>query len=102
MAPASTSSAACPPALAAGLGELAALINRHAQADGLHHSAIDGLSFFRSSQPSELSFGVYRPSLALLVQGAKRVEVGEDVYEYNASHYLLTSIDLPEIGRAHV
>src|SRR3546814_18155807 len=99
MAPASTSSAACPPALAAGLGELAALLNRHVQADGLHHSAIDGLSFFRSSQPSELSFGVYRPSLALLVQGAKRVAVGDDVNEYNASPCLLSQIN-PKRGHA--
>src|SRR3546814_17113519 len=74
-------------------------IYRHAQADGLCPTAIEGLSFFRSSQPSELTFGVYRPSLALLVQGAKRVEVGEDVYEYSASHYLLTSIDLPVADR---
>jgi len=99
MAPASTNTASCPPALAAGLAELAALVNRHAGADGLHQTAIEGLSFFRSSQPSELAFCVYRPSLALLVQGAKRVEVGEDVYEYSASHYLLTSIDLPVASR---
>ena len=99
MAPVSTNTSACPAALAAGLGELAALIGRHAQADGLCPTAIEGLSFFRSSRPSELVFGVYRPSLALLVQGAKRVEVGEDVHEYNASHYLLTSIDLPVASR---
>lgn len=99
MVPATQISASVPPALTSGLGELAALINRHAPADGLHPSGIEGLSFFRSSRPSELSFAVYRPSLALLVQGAKRVEIGEDVYEYSASDYLLTSVDLPVATR---
>ncbi|MDM9561580.1 AraC family transcriptional regulator [Bordetella petrii] len=99
MAPISTTAPARAAASAADLDGLAALVARHAREDGLFQTAIEGLQFFRSSQPSELCFAVYRPSLALLVQGAKRVEVGEDVYEYNASHYLLTSIDLPVASR---
>ncbi|MCD0504785.1 AraC family transcriptional regulator, partial [Bordetella petrii] len=99
MAPASHLAPATPSVPLAGLDGLAALVNRHAPRDGLFATAIPELSFFRSSLPSELVVGVYRPSLAILVQGAKRVEVGEDVYEYSASHYLLTSVDLPVASR---
>ncbi len=39
--------------------------------------------------------GSYKPSLALIAQGAKQVVLGDDVYRYGGTDYLLTSIDLP-------
>lgn len=79
--------------------ELASLIERHTPADGSTATALPGLNFYRSSSPTELNVSFYRPSLALLAQGAKRVQLGDDVYEYDTSHYLLTSFDLPVASR---
>ncbi|RZN12103.1 AraC family transcriptional regulator, partial [Bordetella pertussis] len=56
--------------------ELASLIERHTPADGSTATALPGLNFYRSSSPTELNVSFYRPSLALLAQGAKRVQLG--------------------------
>ncbi|WP_459618237.1 AraC family transcriptional regulator [Bordetella sp. 2513F-2] len=94
-----------PPALAAlaalqpEQAALAALLSRHAPQDGLHTTAVPGMQFYRWSKPTETFFSVYRPSLAILAQGAKRVELGDEVYQYNTADYLLTSVDLPVASR---
>ncbi|OVZ58072.1 AraC family transcriptional regulator [Pigmentiphaga sp. NML080357] len=85
--------------LAAARRELAQRIARHAPVDGQHPCAYPGLSFVRFSGPSDSSCGIYRPSLAVAAQGAKRVELGEDVYEYDQRHFLLSSFDLPVQAR---
>jgi len=84
-----------PGQLAAARRELAGCIARHAPADGAHPSPYPGLSFVRFSGPSESNCGFYRPSLTIAAQGAKRVELGEAVYEYDERHFLLSSFDLP-------
>lgn len=43
----------------------------------------------------ELLHGVYKPSLCIVAQGAKRVLLGADVYDYDASRRLLFSVELP-------
>ncbi|MDX3907188.1 MAG: AraC family transcriptional regulator [Pigmentiphaga sp.] len=88
-----------PDLLTAARRELAWRIARHAPADGAHSCAYPGLSFVRFSGPSESNCGVYRPSLTIAAQGAKRVELGEEVYEYNERHFLLSSYDLPVQAR---
>jgi AraC-like DNA-binding protein len=40
---------------------------------------------------------MHEPSICLITQGAKRVVLGEEAYEYDAQHYLFTSINLPTI-----
>ncbi|RZS78937.1 AraC family transcriptional regulator [Pigmentiphaga kullae] len=88
-----------PGRLAAARRELAGRIARHAPADGTHPSAYPGLSFVRFSGPSASNCGFYRPSLTIAAQGAKRVELGEAVYEYDERHFLLSSFDLPVQAR---
>ena len=41
---------------------------------------------------------MYEPSVALIVQGSKRVLLGEDTYVYDACRFLVTSLDLPAVG----
>src|SRR5690606_24916589 len=71
----------------------------HAPVDGLHPSAYPGLWLLRFSGPSGPNCGLAPPSITIATQGAKRVELGEDVYEYDASHFLMSSYDLPVQGR---
>lgn len=75
--------------------ELIDLIARFAKEDGDHPTAIPGVSVHRRSGTGTKSCGSYRPSLALIAQGAKQVVLGDDVYRYGGADYLLTSIDLP-------
>jgi AraC-like DNA-binding protein len=40
---------------------------------------------------------MHEPCVCLITQGAKRVVVGDETYEYDAQHYLLTAINLPTL-----
>ena len=54
---------------------LAAAVERHTRADGDYETAVPGLWLYRSSTPSEEHAVVYVPSLCVVTQGAKEVEV---------------------------
>jgi AraC-like DNA-binding protein len=63
----------------------------------LHTTAIRGFSLFRRHEPTEPLTGMYEPSICLVTQGAKRVQLGDETYVYDAQHYLLTSVHLPTV-----
>lgn len=80
--------------------ELAAIIERYSGGqDGLWETPVPGLSFYRTSHTQGPMCGVYRSVLAIIPQGAKRVVLGDEAYEYDRDHYLLTSVDLPVMGQ---
>jgi AraC-like DNA-binding protein len=41
----------------------------------------------------------YQPGVTVIAQGRKRVELGRSVFIYDASRFLLTSLDLPVVSR---
>ncbi len=41
----------------------------------------------------------YQPGVTVIAQGRKRVELGRNVFIYDASRFLLTSVDLPVVSR---
>jgi len=79
--------------------ELAALIDRLTPSDGTQETAIAPLKLYRASAPWEPIHGVYKPSLCLIAQGNKQVMLGESVYLYDPSHFLLVAVDLPVISQ---
>ncbi|WP_299453588.1 AraC family transcriptional regulator [uncultured Pigmentiphaga sp.] len=79
--------------------ELAERIAALVPGDGMHETAYPGLIVARFSAPSALDCGQYWPSLTIAAQGAKQVHLGDDVYEYDASHYLVSAFDLPVQAR---
>ena len=82
------------------LRELAALIERSTGGDGLHTTAIPALQFSRLSAPMPLPMrGVQEAALCLIVQGAKRAILADEVYEYDASRFVVASVDLPVTGQ---
>jgi len=60
-------------------------------------TAIPGLSLYRRDEPTQPASGMSEPSICLVTQGAKRVLLGDDVYVYDAHHFLITSVDLPTV-----
>jgi AraC-like DNA-binding protein len=80
------------------MNQLAGIIARHAPATGMYGTAIPNLSLFRADRPTLPIPSVYEASLCLIAQGAKRVSIGEDSLDYDASRYLLVSVDLPLTG----
>jgi len=60
---------------------------------------IPGLTLYRHTAPTPPAPVTYEPSVALVVQGRKQVELGSNTFLYDASRYLLTSLDLPVVSR---
>lgn len=60
---------------------------------------IPGLAIYRRDNPTGPIFGLYEPSLTLLVQGSKRVMLGKEAFDCGASRYRLTSVNVPVIGQ---
>lgn len=62
-------------------------------------TAIEALTIRRGEELTELTSYIHEPSICLIAQGAKRVHLGEDVYEYNANKYLIASVNLPIVAQ---
>src|SRR5688572_2926215 len=82
------------------LRTLANLLEKHAPADGRFDLPGHGVSAIRLSHKARnVMYAVQRPALCLVAQGAKRVFLGQRVYDYDASHMLIFSVDLPVSGQ---
>lgn len=79
-------------------GSIARWTNR---GEDLYTSAIPGLYFFRQDEElTEPRSVVYEPSICMVVQGSKRVLLGNETYVYDENHYLITSVNLPTFVQA--
>jgi len=74
---------------------MVALINRLAPSEGQTQSALDGVRLMRSNRPHTKSPGLYEPCIGVLVQGCKRIHLGDEVYTWDAQHYLVLSVPMP-------
>lgn len=81
------------------LRELAARIERFASSDGVHDTPMPSLLLSRFDAPNAPIRGVQEAALCLIVQGAKRVLLGEEAYDYAAGHLVVASVDLPVAGQ---
>ncbi|MBU5612274.1 AraC family transcriptional regulator [Geomonas azotofigens] len=58
---------------------------------------VPGLSLFRREEVTEPGTGIYEPSVCLVAQGAKRIQLGDETLVYDANHFLITSVHLPTV-----
>src|SRR5499426_2828064 len=79
--------------------ELASLIGRNIDADGVRATAIPRLFLMRASQLTEPLPTVYEPALCIVAQGRKQVVLAEEVYFYGPGQCLVVSVDLPAVGQ---
>lgn len=83
-------------ALNAPRASLARRILERASSNGMFQpSEIPGLMFMRLDEPALNSCSVYEPCVAVIVQGSKRVVLGDESLSYGEDRYLITSMDLP-------
>lgn len=76
--------------------ELARLLRAHTPYDGEFALRLPGVYAARVSQPStEAMHGIQEPAACLVVNGAKSVLIGEDVFDYEAGQLAVFSIDVP-------
>ena len=75
---------------------LARLISIYAPHDGRFTLRIPGVHAIRASRPhAELVHTMWQPGLCIVAQGAKRVMLGQQVYEYDESRMLVAAVDVP-------
>jgi len=86
--------------LTASRHALAERIIRWTASNDRLETAIPGLALRRYEAPTEPANYLHDPSICLVVQGAKRVLLGNEEFVYDANHYLITSVGLPVV--AHV
>jgi AraC-like DNA-binding protein len=79
------------------LDELRTLIARHARPD--LSTPIEGVLLSRVDRPSKPAVSMTGTVVALVAQGAKRLALGDRVYDYGAGQYVVASIDMPIIGQ---
>lgn len=58
-------------------------------------SAYAPLTIYRIENPIEQTSYIQEPAVCLIVQGSKRVLLGDEEYFYDENSYLITSVDLP-------
>jgi hypothetical protein len=63
---------------------------------------VPGLALYRNTAPTAPNPCTYEPSLLLIPQGKKRVDLGRQSYVFGESTFLLTSIELPIVSRVSV
>ena len=60
---------------------------------------VPGLFLVRRTAPTAPCLGTYTPSVIVVAQGSKRVDLGQTSFTYDRSRFLLTSIDLPIVSQ---
>jgi AraC-like DNA-binding protein len=80
----------------AKVARLAGLLKAYAPYDGCFELRIPGVYAIRRSRTyTEQVHAVQRPALCVVAQGAKRVMLGRESYEYDASRMIAFSVDVP-------
>ncbi|WP_419883486.1 AraC family transcriptional regulator [Peribacillus sp. B-H-3] len=79
--------------------ELAKIIEDHIGKDGSNMTAIPYLIFSRYSNETGPNYGIYKPSLCIVVQGMKEVMLSQERFQYGPADYLVASVKLPISGQ---
>ncbi|WP_227317276.1 AraC family transcriptional regulator [Cedecea davisae] len=62
-------------------------------------STLPWLSFIRLDSPTLLNRGMLSPSMCMVLQGSKKMLIGERVSEYGPGSYSLAAVDMPVSGQ---
>src|SRR6478672_13472529 len=79
--------------------ELARKFSDHLPSAGEKKTAIPALSLHRRTASIACIPTTYEPSLAVFVQGRKRVNMGGVTYHCDETTFLLTSVDVPVVSQ---
>ncbi|MCV3207362.1 AraC family transcriptional regulator [Mesorhizobium sp. YC-39] len=81
------------------LAAVNAYIEEQGGGQGLFPTLIEGFNIVRSFQAMLPVRAIYRPSLCVVLQGAKEIHFGDDRLDYGAMDCLVVSVELPATGR---
>lgn len=78
--------------------QLTDMIERLVGNSKFYETNIPGLTIHRWTHPTEPVSYMHGPSICVILQGKKRVVLGEDAYYYETDQFLVSSLDLPIIA----
>ena len=90
------------PSVTPVLKELAGSISKALVGAADLSTDMPGLALYRNTAPTAPNPCTYEPSLLLIPQGRKHVDLGKQSYDFGESTLLLTSIELPILSRVCV
>ena len=82
----------------APLDHMIDIVQQFLLCDGRVATSVPFLSLIRSSQPTAITRGILKPSCCFILQGRKRMHIGDEVLDYGPGEYLVASLDLPAAG----
>ena len=71
----------------------------HADRNGTARTPLSGLTILRETRPGALQYAISRPLVALVLQGAKRVALGGESFDFGAGESLLITADVPTVSQ---
>jgi AraC-like DNA-binding protein len=77
------------------MATLCRVIGAHAPTAGDFATSIADLSVYRRNTPAPPITCIVEPSIVLVVQGAKEMVIGSDVFPYDTTRFLVTSLNIP-------
>ncbi|CAM3433504.1 AraC family transcriptional regulator [Paenibacillus lupini] len=81
------------------LNQLITMTDRITLTEGRTPTIVPFLSIVRRCHDTFRSPGVLTPSFCLILQGAKKLYLGQDIFHYGAGDYLASLIDIPASGQ---
>lgn len=81
------------------LHELGGIVEKYVGNDNRLDSDIPGVKLHKWDHKTTPASYLMPPSICLIAQGVKRVYLGDESYLYDASNFLLTSVNLPVIAQ---
>lgn len=82
------------------MAAMAQTIDKYMRGKNTQHAAVSKyLRLYRYEQATEMNCYMQEPAVCLIVQGRKRVMLGNEEYTYSKGYYLVTSVDLPLVAQ---
>ena len=75
--------------------QMTTLLDQLTPHEGYNLTPLADVRFLRSNRPLLRTPVLYEPGIVIVVQGSKRGFLGNDVYLYDAQHYLMVSVPVP-------
>lgn len=71
----------------------------HADREGIARTPIPGVTVIRQTAATALQYAISKPLVALVLQGAKRVAMGSQTFDFGAGESLLIAADVPTVSQ---
>ncbi|MCF8984891.1 helix-turn-helix domain-containing protein [Pseudomonas syringae] len=84
------------------MNDLLNAVSRYADANylgGIAATPLPGLVILRETMPTALLYAISRPLVALVLQGKKRVSMGDKIFEFGAGESLIITADVPTVSQ---